>query len=111
MPSTNAELNRAAQKRHYYKNKQYYYAKNLVRKQKIVEHIRKLKDVPCVDCGVKYPSYVMHFDHIGNDKEINLAHAASHGWGIARVDKEAAKCQVVCANCHAERTHKRKMPC
>jgi hypothetical protein len=26
--------------------------------------IRKLKDVPCIDCGYRFPWYVMEFDHV-----------------------------------------------
>jgi len=28
------------------------------------EYLRGLKDVPCVDCGMRYPHYVMQFDHV-----------------------------------------------
>jgi len=111
MPSRNPELNRAAVKRHYEKNKKAYFERNVARKKRIALYVKNKKDVPCADCGVKYPTYVMHFDHTSDDKEINIAHAANAGWGIPRIDKEIAKCDVVCANCHAERTHKRKMPC
>ncbi len=26
--------------------------------------VRRMKDVPCADCGTRYPYYVMDFDHV-----------------------------------------------
>lgn len=78
----------------------------LERKKKLREYIQSLKKKPCVDCGVEYPYYVMQFDHLeGYTKEVGLARVPSK----AKIDKEVLKCEVVCANCHAERTHKRKI--
>lgn len=64
------------------------------------------KDKPCVDCKKKYPYYVMQFDHIGTDKTGNVGKIARTS-GIAAVKAEIAKCEVVCANCHAERSWQR----
>lgn len=76
----------------------------------LIEFIRALKDNPCTDCGLKYPYYVMEFDHTSDDKIINVGQIASRGWSIARLEAEIAKCDLVCANCHRERTHKRLAP-
>lgn len=64
-----------------------------------------LKSVPCADCGIQYPSYVMQFDHKGN-KEFQIG--TNTLLSEYRLKLEIAKCDVVCANCHAERTHKRR---
>jgi len=64
------------------------------------------KQIPCKDCGVQYPPYVMTFDHLG-DKKFNVADLG--GVSIDALKAEIAKCQVVCANCHAERTHRRRI--
>lgn len=69
------------------------------------EIIRAAKSTPCTDCDVQYPYYVMQFDHLG-DKEFNIGHRGPT-LGEARLMAEIAKCEVVCANCHAERTHHR----
>lgn len=66
--------------------------------------LNRLKSVPCADCGLCYPSYVMHFDHVRGEKEFNLARAAAAGFNLAKTLREVAKCEVVCANCHSERT-------
>jgi hypothetical protein len=70
--------------------------------------VRAAKDKPCTDCGIQYPYYVMEFDHLDADsKEFNVsAGVTSRGFG--RLMAEIAKCEVVCANCHAERTYQRK---
>ena len=72
-------------------------------RQKIIE----LKSgVPCVDCAVCYPHYVMDFDHINDDKEFNVSNLVTYSsW--EKIEKEVQKCELVCANCHRERTYKR----
>ena len=66
-------------------------------------YIRKAKDKPCADCGVKYPHYVMDLDHNGQEKVIKIAQSVGRV-SDERLLAEIAKCDVVCANCHRERT-------
>jgi hypothetical protein len=66
-----------------------------------------LKDKPCKDCNVQYAPYVMQFDHISDNKVSNVSQLES----IEAITDEAAKCEVVCANCHATRTWKRRNGC
>ena len=61
---------------------------------------------PCTDCGVPYPYYVMDWDHI-KDKKFNVSRMGSLG-SEKLILEEIAKCELVCSNCHRERTHKRK---
>jgi len=64
------------------------------------------KDKPCLDCGKVYPSYVMDFDHVrGAAKKGDLSSLISWGRSIRFLANEIAKCDLVCANCHRERTH------
>lgn len=74
------------------------------RKQERRQLVNELKSVPCADCGVQYPPYVMDFDHRG-DKEFEIADAMRCHVGNKRFLREIAKCDVVCSNCHRERTH------
>jgi hypothetical protein len=65
------------------------------------------EDKGCTDCLTRYPHYVMHFDHL-RDKKFNLsAYRAVRGITLEMLQEEVAKCEVVCANCHAVRTWKR----
>lgn len=77
-------------------------------KNKVRDYVRHIKETtPCTDCGKPYPYYVMDFDHKDDSKKFNLANAMLHGFN--KVVEEIKKCDVVCSNCHRERTHKRKM--
>jgi hypothetical protein len=65
--------------------------------------IAALKNVPCRDCGVRYPPFVMHFDHRPGEKKLgDISRLYRIPWSVLL--EEIAKCDVVCANCHATRT-------
>ena len=92
-------------------NKAYYaahveYHRKYRRKQlaEIKALIIVFKSRPCLDCGGKYPWYVMEFDHVRGKKK----HKINQGLGRLTLQKEIAKCDVVCANCHSIRTYKRR---
>lgn len=82
--------------------------KNLQRKISVREVLNRLKDVPCTDCGLRYPPFVMDFDHLG-DKNFNIGFAASRAIPIKKVMDEIAKCEIVCSNCHRYRTNARRV--
>lgn len=70
------------------------------------EKINKIKDVPCKDCGGKFPPECMTFDHLPEFvKSFGLGGGQSRKWST--IEAEMAKCEVVCANCHAIRTRTR----
>ena len=72
-------------------------------------YINKIKDVPCMDCGKKYPPYVMDFDHRNKvNKEFTVGRMINGGWSKEKVDKEISKCDIVCSNCHRIRTYRSK---
>jgi hypothetical protein len=63
------------------------------------------REHPCVDCGETDPM-VLEFDHL-RDKEANIAVLMRwRSWPA--ILEEIAKCEVVCANCHRRRTHRRQ---
>lgn len=66
-----------------------------------------IKDVPCADCGNRYPAECMDFDH--RDGEVKLLNIAmSPSISTARLLAEIEKCDIVCANCHRVRTRLRR---
>jgi hypothetical protein len=67
--------------------------------------IDEAKSVPCTDCRQSYPPYVMDFDHVRGEKYANIADMVVKQVSLKRLLEEIAKCEVVCANCHRERTH------
>jgi len=62
---------------------------------------------PCTDCGRVYRPEAMQWDHLpGFEKRGDIS---SDFWGQHEDDilREVAKCELVCANCHAIRTFRR----
>ncbi len=81
---------------------------SMIYREKNREIIRSAKSRPCADCGEQYPYYVMQFDHVRGKKEFNIG-AIGPTASRSRLLEEIEKCEVVCANCHAERSHQRLM--
>lgn len=92
-------------RRHYLNNKQAYIENSISAKKRLRAYVRTRKDKPCTDCGLEYPYYVMQFDHLG-DKKYTIGVLVNLN-NRAKLEIELAKCEVVCANCHAIRTHQR----
>jgi hypothetical protein len=63
--------------------------------------------VACADCGQMFPVWVMHWDHLPGYEKLasisDMVRSRSRTITVA----ELAKCQLVCANCHAIRTYRR----
>lgn len=91
---------------HYENNKDKVFKQVSIRRSAYKEWYKSLKDKPCMDCGEKYPYYVMDFDHREN-KEFSLSNCVMKGHNKEKILKEISKCDLVCANCHRERTHNR----
>ncbi len=96
-----AERMRNWRKKNPSKNKQNVY--NNVEKQR--ELVRSGKNKPCTDCGVQYPYYTMQYDHARGVKKYDMATIFRRS--TAKILAEMEKCDVVCANCHTERTFQR----
>lgn len=62
----------------------------------------------CTDCGYnKHPS-ALEFDHLpGTEKLFNIGEEIGNR-SVESIWSEIAKCEVVCANCHAIRTVERR---
>lgn len=61
-----------------------------------------------MDCGNQFHFRAMQWDHIGTDKASNVANLVVEGYGKKKILEEIAKCELVCAVCHAIRTWKRE---
>ena len=93
---------------HYKKSKESYLKRNLRSYGKRRKIVVEAKQHPCADCGVQYPYYVMDFDHRENEIKsfpLNRVNNAT----VKVILAEMAKCDLVCANCHRERTHQRSL--
>jgi len=106
MPYKDVEKRREAIRKHYYKNKASYLAKNNRRRRELKKRINDLKEAtPCADCKKHFPFYVMDFDHL-EDKKFMISFLVKSN-NLTLINKELEKCEIVCANCHRERTHNR----
>lgn len=66
-------------------------------------------DHGCADCGYNAHSAALEFDHRpGSIKLFNVGEKIGT-WSMTRLMEEIAKCEVVCANCHAVRTESRRV--
>jgi hypothetical protein len=69
--------------------------------------LESLRSVPCQDCGGTFPACAMDFDHrVPGEKRATVTQMISRA-GLDRILAEAAKCDIVCANCHRVRTYER----
>lgn len=100
---------REYRKRHYRANKEEYLRRVRERNQRLRRLVQDAKAKPCADCGVQYAPWQMDFDHVRGVKVKGLANLLGWKVSIRKVLAEIAKCEVVCANCHRDRTHHRRM--
>jgi len=66
-----------------------------------------LKGLSCMDCGIADPIVLTHDHRNPEEKFMKVSKMiGNYSWKLIR--KEMAKCDVVCANCHAKRTAKQQ---
>lgn len=88
------------------KYKPYYQQYAKARHAAARRYLREQRAKPCTDCRRSFPWYVMEFDHpLGRGNDLTIADAATYG--VDRLQREIQQCELVCANCHLERTHQR----
>lgn len=101
------ECQRVAVKNHYNANKEQYLLRRDESTERKKDYVRSLKEnATCKDCGNKYPHYILQFDHVETKTE-NVSVLVSNSWN--KLLAEIAKCDIVCANCHAARTYHRRI--
>jgi len=69
----------------------------IARKRKMLSDIKL--ESGCCYCGYKKCSAALHFHHKDDSKSFILAHPHQ---SVEDLLKEVEKCEVICANCHAE---------
>lgn len=62
----------------------------------------------CADCGIAYRHWQLEFDHL-YDKEFTISQFRNHTTDIVKIRAEIAKCEIVCRNCHGDRTYVRRV--
>lgn len=67
------------------------------------EQRKKLKEIKkkgCTYCGYNKNTAALHFHHIANNKEFTISGNHCRSWN--KIEKEIAKCIIICSNCHHE---------
>ena len=59
----------------------------------------------CVDCGEKYPHWMLDFDHRPEHEKLGSPIQIASTYNIKKAWEEVAKCDVVCPNCHRIRSY------
>ena len=78
-----------------------------VRNRAYVESI-KLANPTCMDCKLDHPPWRLQFDHRpGEGKIHDVATLVQQAYGLKTIQAEIDNCDLVCANCHTDRTHSR----
>ena len=72
------------------------------------EILNYLKSNPCVDCGGRFPVACMHFDHRDYRTKRKIVAVWASAGLIPQMLGEIERCDLVCANCHAIRTDRRR---
>ena len=96
-------------KKYYQNNKKRCISKVSKRKKKLRDWLTEFKSKKsCIDCKQVFECpEVLEFDHTGTDKRANVSSLTTK---VSQeiLEKEIAKCELVCANCHRIRTWNRR---
>jgi hypothetical protein len=77
-------------------------------RRKAREYVYAIKaETPCADCGQRFDPVCMDFDHVTGEKESAVSILMARGAALSTLQREIAKCEVVCSNCHRIRTRER----
>ena len=70
---------------------------------KLRAYVERVKATGCVVCGEKHPACIQ-FHHINPKTKIDRVNRLlAQTKSLAAVKAEIAKCEMLCANCHAKR--------
>jgi hypothetical protein len=61
----------------------------------------------CKTCGYNKNPYALEFNHIKGTKVNDVSVMVHKNDSMKRIKDEIRKCEVLCANCHAEYTHRK----
>jgi hypothetical protein len=100
-PSRSKERRAEYNQQYYQDNSTYFKDAKRKRGQEIKAFIQQQKvGLSCKRCG-NSDARVLDFHHLDkNSKELGVSYIHTKGWGNARILREIAKCEVLCANCH-----------
>jgi hypothetical protein len=107
MPSNDPAYQKRYGRQHYLDNKQKYVEQAAARRLAFKLEVWAIKSVPCMDCGGEFNPWQMHFDHRPGTIKVGNIGTMVTNCQRKKVYEEIEKCDIVCANCHANRTYER----
>lgn len=80
-------------------------------RHKAAAYIRKSKEgKKCTDCREEYPYWILEFDHLPEyEKSFTIGGGNNKSMDLNILQAEIDKCEIVCANCHKNRTYRRQL--
>ncbi len=79
------------------------------RRKEQMDVLVRLRSMPCMSCGEAFPTCCMEFDHRDGVLKNGLVSRMAGRVKIATLLEEVAKCDIVCSNCHRDRSfHQRQ---
>jgi len=99
----NADKMRQYRREWYHKNKVHAKKEIARRREELKAWMREFKaGLSCKKCGENHPA-ALQFHHLNpGEKDMNISETIHNGWSKKKIQKEMAKCIVLCANCHAK---------
>lgn len=82
--------------------------RNVSTRDRQILSLREYKEkVGCVDCGEKYPHWMLDFDHLPEHEKLGSPTHLVRTLSVEKAWEEVFKCNVVCPNCHRIRSYAR----
>jgi hypothetical protein len=96
----------AGSKRSYYeRNSDLVKQKSKEKKESMKRFVDAVKSFPCQDCESFWPVCAMQLDHREPSQKVKQVSTIINFGSWSKTVEEIMKCDLVCANCHAIRTH------
>lgn len=100
MPYKDKEKQKACWRKYYSTHKEIVAKQRRKQQRKIKALVNSYKKRGCEICKIKHEAVIDFHHKDPNKKEENISLLWRRGWGLARVEKEIKKCNILCANCH-----------
>ena len=78
------------------------------RRREQMELVNRIRSLPCACCGESFPICAMEFDHREASQKMGTVCFMAGRVGIRKLLEEIAKCDIVCTNCHRDRSFQRR---
>ena len=79
-------------------------ANYLRRRRTQMDVLNRIRGLPCANCRGSFAACSMEFDHRDAPRKIGVLSRMAGRVSIALLLEEIAKCDIVCANCHRDRS-------